>query len=57
MNILAGVAATISVHRPDNNGKTSNDLCERNTDALAFINAQLRANFPAIGVLPFLCDG
>ena len=42
------LAATISVHSPDSSGNTSSDLSERNTAALAFINAQLRENFPAM---------
>jgi hypothetical protein len=46
------LAATSSVQMPDNSGKISNDLSERNTAALAFIKAQLRENFPAM-VFPF----
>ena len=48
------LAATSSVHSPDSNGNTSNDLSERNTAALAFSNAQLRANLPAMRVSPFV---
>jgi hypothetical protein len=42
------------VHSPDSKGNTSNDLSERNTAALAFSNAQLRANLPAMRVFPFV---
>ena len=42
------LAATTRLHSPDSNGNSNSDLSERSTPALAFINAQLRANLPAM---------
>jgi len=45
---MKNVAATSMQLIPESNGNTSSSLSERNTEALALINDQLRENFSNI---------